>query len=388
MRIFHLADLHLGIRPNKIWLLEDQRYMLDYVVEQVRQQAPDVIILAGDIYDSPMPPIRAVELLDDFLSQLVELGVPTLVIAGNHDSAARLSFGAGILKKQNLHIGVFNGAPEIVEIRDEAGPVRFVLLPFLRASTLRYSGIEGAEEISTTDEAVGFVLDNIEYEKGVRYVLVAHQFVTRDGTIEVKTETAQYHFAGGLELVGTSHFAPFSYVALGHLHSMHQVGANHIRYSGSPLKYSFHSVGRPNGFLVVDLDEEGAAEIKFHEIVPLRRMRKLTGSFAELEKEGKELKRREDPSREDYLQIVLTDKAALVEPMGTLKQYFPNIMQLRIESAHRGDDTSAEMHADWEETGPVDLFAEFYKLQTGRELLPEESSIIEDVTTAIAQGGH
>lgn len=233
MKFLHLADLHLGKRVNGFSMLEDQAYILRQILAILDNERPDGVLIAGDVYDKPVPPTEAVELLDGFLTELCARGVPVLLISGNHDSPERLAFGGRVMGSCGIHIApVYDGAVAPVVLRDEIGPVYLWLLPFLKPAHVR-RWFPDAQIESYTD-AVAAAIAHMDIDDSARNVLVTHQFVTggaRSGSEELSV--------GGTDNVDSSVFAPFDYVALGHLHGAQQIGRPTIRYAGSPLKYSF-----------------------------------------------------------------------------------------------------------------------------------------------------
>ncbi len=375
MRLVHLADLHIGIRVNGFFLLEDQSYLLEQILAKIDQISPDVIMMSGDIYDKAQPSSAAVQLLDNFLERLLIPERRVLIIPGNHDSAERLSFGAKILKKQGLHIaGPFAGQPETVELQDQYGRLIFVLLPYLRPAHVRAFSAE--DEIKNTAEAVQFALQRISYDPDVRYVLLAHQFVVSGASLPEQSESETI-YAGGIEAVDSSLFADFSYVALGHLHKPQKMGQDHIRYAGSLLKYSFSEVKVDKKLLQIDLREKGQIEIKEHQLTPLRDLRELRGNFLELLQEGADLLAAKDPQRLDYLKITLTDQEVLADPLSNLRRFYPNIMQLRNEQNKNALPAESMLDLDdLSSLSKTEIFSRFFKERQDREINQREEEIL------------
>jgi exonuclease SbcD len=329
------------------------------------------------VYDKAQPSSTAVSLLDDFLGRLLQCGCKVLVIPGNHDSPERLAFGASIFRHQGLHIaGSFAGRPEIVTLQDEAGEVDFVLLPFLRPAMVR--PFAESEEINTAAAAVKFALSQIDYRPGRRYVLLTHQFAVAGGSLPQQSESETI-YAGGIEAVDISLFEPFSYVALGHLHKPQYMGKDHIRYAGSPLKYSFSENKPDKTLLQIDLPGTGDAVCTEHPLRPLYDLRVLRGAFAELMAEGAKLLTADDRARFDYLKVVLTDDDVLVDPLPNLRQYYPHIMQMQLEKIGY-DSTEVAREIDGDDlisTTPAEMFARFYASRTGQEFKQEEIKIMQ-----------
>ena len=377
MRIVHLADLHLGIRVYGFSLLDDQKHILNQILEKIEQIRPQAVLICGDVYDKAQPSSTAVSLLDDFLGRLLQCGCKVLVIPGNHDSPERLAFGASIFRHQGLHIaGSFAGRPEIVTLQDEAGEVDFVLLPFLRPAMVR--PFAESEEINTAAAAVKFALSQIDYRPGRRYVLLTHQFAVAGGSLPQQSESETI-YAGGIEAVDIAFFEAFSYVALGHLHKPQYMGKDHIRYAGSPLKYSFSENKPDKTLLQIDLPGTGDAVCTEHPLRPLYDLRVLRGAFAELMAEGAKLLTADDRARFDYLKVVLTDDDVLVDPLPNLRQYYPHIMQMQLEKIGY-DSTEVAREIDGDDlisTTPAEMFARFYASRTGQEFKQEEIKIMQ-----------
>ncbi|MFR3227158.1 MAG: metallophosphoesterase family protein, partial [Blautia massiliensis (ex Durand et al. 2017)] len=236
MKFLHLADLHLGKRVNGFDMLEDQRYILEEILALCDQHGVEAVVLAGDIYDAPVPPAAACTLLDWFLTRLAARQIPVLAVSGNHDSAERLDFAAGLLAGQGVHLaGRFNGAPRQVVLNDRFGPVEFTLLPFVRAATVRHYMPDA--DLPDYDSAVAAALNACQ-PAAARRVLVAHQMVVA-GICPPQmagSESAPLT-VGTVDSVDSSRFLGFAYTALGHIHRAQRVGLENVRYAGAPLCY-------------------------------------------------------------------------------------------------------------------------------------------------------
>ena len=379
MKLFHLSDLHLGRRLNECPLLDDQKYILDQVLELCRAQRPDALLLAGDIYDKAVPPAEAVQLFDSFLTGLAGLDLPVLLVSGNHDSPERLSFGARIFSRQNIHMaGVFEGGPLRVELRDRRGPVDFWLLPFVRPAAVR--AFCPGRSIQTTHEAVAAALEHCPADPARRNVLVAHQFVTAGAAQPVlsESETPQ---VGGLDAVDAGLFDAFDYVALGHLHGAQHMGRDQVRYAGSPLKYSFSEVNQHKSMTVVQLEEKGGAEVSTLPLRPLHGMREVQGTLRQLL--DLQTVAQGDPA--DYLRVTLTDPDDQPAAAEQLRAVYPNLMRLDYLR------DLAELGALPEFDGavarpPEELFAEFYEKMQDRPLDDEKLELVRNCLNT-ARGG-
>ena len=258
MKLFHLSDLHIGKRVNEFSMLEDQKYILMQILKAAKEHQPDGIILAGDIYDKPVPAAEAVQVFDDFLTSLNEMGLIVFMISGNHDSPERVSYGGRLMKKSGIYVApVYEGKTEKVEFTDAYGKVCIHLLPFVKPAVVRHAFEEGefekeAEAVCDYQSAVKMTVSHMAVDTDVRNVLIAHQFVT--GAMRCESEEVS---VGGLDNVDASVFDGFDYVALGHIHSPQAVGRDQVRYCGTPLKYSFSEAGQEKSITVVELKEKG-----------------------------------------------------------------------------------------------------------------------------------
>lgn len=373
MRLFHLADLHIGKKINNVSLLEDQQEILAQVLAAIEAQKPDVLILAGDVYDRRMPPVEAVNLLDEFLSTVIlKLKIPVLAIGGNHDSGERLNFANGILAKAGLHVAGRLSLPlSTVVLEDQWGKVNFHLLPYGDLATINDVLANNFEQYP---QAMAAVLATMKEQWAVdeRHVLIAHGIVI-GGQEPLYSESERDLSIGGTENWGSELLNDFDYVALGHLHRPQQSGRAHIRYAGSLLKYSFSEEKQRKVILQVDLGAKGDLEITEIPLKAKRDMRTIEGELDSLLLH----------SSEDYIRAVLTDKGELLEPMAKLKTVYPNILELR-----RSEQSDSQAIIDFEqginvEEKPEKLFAQFYQQLLGEEMSAEEESflwkIIENV---------
>ena len=360
MKLLHLADLHLGKRLSEFSLLEDQQYILDQILQIVEQHRPDAVLLCGDIYDKSAPSGEAVALADGFLTRLARLAA-VLAVSGNHDSAERLAFGAALMKEAGVHIArPYGGTVERVTLTDEYGPVVFTLMPFVRPADLRRFAAPGedAPDFSALYRgAIGAP------EPGVRNVALGHQLVA-GASLFCDSETLS---VGGAEALDAAVFAGYDYAALGHLHREQRAGADHVYYSGSPLKYSFSEANHRKCALLVTLDGGGLAAVEQLPLQPLRDMRELTGTLAELA-----ALRAEDPSPGDYLRVTLTDEF-LADAMAKVRLLYPNAMQLTFR---RGPGAALLTAAELKRRRDLfDWFCEFYEQQNGTPLTGEPKEL-------------
>lgn len=381
MRILHTADLHIGKTVNNFSMLEDQKYILTQMVDMVKQQNIDAFIIAGDVYDRPIPSAEAVEVFHAFIQKLHDTGVEIFCISGNHDSPERLSFAQEILAEHGVHFaGTYKEKCKQITLQDAYGPVVFTLMPFVKPAVLEEQSSETAVRHMLADT---FEVEDLQV--GKRHVLVTHYFVTNAGKTPELSESESPVSVGGLDNVDASCFAGFSYTALGHIHKPQQMnrekdGLGPVVYAGSPLSYSFSECGQEKSVVLIELDADGSAAVKRLALKPLHKMRKIKGTLEEVISPAVS----ELFDREDYLQAILTDEAELIDPIGTLRSVYPNVMQLTFEKREKESVgefsvTEAVSHKSTEE-----LFEEFYELIREKEMDDVRKSIIRDVIKDLA----
>lgn len=370
MKLFHLSDLHLGKRVYAFSMLQDQRYVLEQVCALAEKHQLDGILLSGDLYDKPIPPVEAVQLLDEFLTKMQQMGIAVYAISGNHDSAGRVDFGSRILQQQNLHIcGAFDGKLYHVSKEDAFGEIHFYLLPFLKPATVS-AFREGGESL-TYAEAVKWALETMDIDTTKRNVLLAHQFVTWKGTAE--ESDSETKTLGGVDEMDASLFFDFDYVALGHLHSPQRIGRDTIRYGGSPLKYSFSELRQKKGVTLVEIQEKGNITTEFLPLEPLHPLREIKGTLADLLEAAEEA-----GGSEDYVRAILTDEGAVYDPVGRLRVYYPNLMTLEMaQRGERQEDFSLQL--DQEHLSGPALFAGFFEKQNDREMSEAQKALVEKI---------
>ena len=369
MKLIHLSDLHLGKWLNKFSLLDDQRYILDQILDVIDAEHPDAVLIAGDVYDKSIPSAEAVGLLDRFLVQLAERRLPVLISSGNHDSAERLAFGNRLLEQSRVYIApVYNGSVEPVTLEDRFGPVDLFLLPFLKpVQVRRFFPDEGVE---TYTDAVACAIRHMPVDGNHRSVLVAHQFVT--GAQRCDSEEVS---VGGSDNVDAAVFDGFDYVALGHLHGPQNVDEDRVRYCGTPLKYSFSEIRHQKSVTVVELAEKGRRTVRTVPLKPRRELRELRGSFQEILTPA--FYRQVDP--EDYVRVILTDEQDIYDAVGQLRPVYPNLMRVDYDNQRTRNGALPLPEADVRRS-PLDLFAEFYEQQNHQPLSEEQRAyLIEQI---------
>ena len=409
MKFIHLADLHIGKRVNAFPMLEDQRYILKQILTILREEQPDGgVILAGDIYDKAIPSAEAVELFDEFLTQLAALRLRVFIIAGNHDSPERIAFGNRLMDRSGIYLSpVYDGHVKRITCRDSAASVTLsvanavdlnagthsvesastsasastcplvdvYLLPFLKPANVRRFYPE--ETIESYTDAIRVAIAHMDIDPTHRNLLVTHQFVT--GASRSDSEDIS---VGGSDNVDASVFAPFDYVALGHLHGPQQMGEEGgplIRYAGTPLKYSFSEARHHKSVTVVEIGEkkaDGVVDVCIgtRELRPLHDMREIRGSYEELTLRANY----EGTATDDYIHATLTDEIEVPDAARHLQVIYPNLMKLDYDNARtRGQGSDRLELEQLEEKSPLDLFSELFEKQNHKEMTEEQARYIE-----------
>lgn len=386
MKIIHTGDWHIGKIVNEFSMLEEQKHVLEQLISIVEREKPSALIIAGDIFDRSIPPVEAVELVDEVFSKLLlELKVPILAIAGNHDSAERLSFASKILTNNGLHIvGVFDGNIHCVTLKDDFGSVNFYMLPYTDPRKVRH--IFNDNLIATHDDAMKKIIENIGQALNCneRNIMITHGYITQIGQqAEYICESERPLSIGGTDFVSSDYFSMFNYTALGHLHAPQRAGANNIRYSGSLLKYSFSEVNQKKGINIVELDQSGKAEAKLVELIPTRDMRIIKGPIKELL--NPEIYR--NTNTEDYVYAVLTDKGELIDPISKLRTVYPNIMGLTKENVNQRAENKTSATDGYKSKSKLELFKEFYDDIQGETLGDEATEIMARIIGEVDKEG-
>lgn len=391
MKFIHTADWHIGKIVNEFSMLEDQEFILNELIGLIDEQKPDAVIIAGDLYDRSVPPADGVELLDRVLSKIVlELKVPVLAIGGNHDSPERLSFGNAFLRNSGLYIeGLLNKEIAKISLVDEYGTVNFYLVPYADPAYVRE--LYGDINIRNHEEASRKIIENI-YENlnsKERNILVTHGYVTstkdKEKYVNEKGEEKRAGLIvssserplsiGGTDLVPSELFHKFNYVALGHLHRAQKVGSDKIRYSGSLLKYSTSEARQKKGITIVNIDEAGEVDIEIRELRTIRDLRIIKGPLNEIISP----KVYGGTNTEDYIFAVLTDEGELLDPISKLRAVYPNIMGLSRETFKNIENNKTSAEEGYKNKTTEELFSEFYKTLTGKELDEERIEVLKKV---------
>ena len=414
MKVLHVSDLHIGKRVNGMSMLDDQRYILRQILDIAEKRQVSVLLIAGDVYDKASPSAEAVTVFDAFLTDAVAAGLRVLAIPGNHDSAERIAYAQGLLEKQGVCLPpVYAGEVEWVELEDDHGPVEFWLLPFLKPGDVRrfFPDEEIGDDYSA---ALRVVLGACAIDQGKRNVVLSHQLVTAYGTAPDRADDEIK--LGGMDNVDVSVYDAFDYVALGHVHRPQRVGRDTVRYSGSPLKYSFSEACYGKSVALVELGEKKPGDdvgecVSFELIplVPLHDVREVRGTLADVlamgtaaggslagagasaggaddeavpaDGVGAAVAQADDASAsaavrdasQDYLHITLSDEHPQLDAMAKIHEVFPNAMMLDYDNVTvLIDRPQTQLTADPDSMDTLDLFSAFYESQVGNPLDDEQ----------------
>lgn len=370
MKIIHLADLHIGKRVNEFSMIDDQKYILNQILEIIDKEKPDAVIIAGDVYDKQVPSIEAVELLDSFISDISKRKTTTFIISGNHDSAERLAFGSSLMAMGKIYISpVYNGKISKYTLKDDFGSANFYLLPFVKPSHVKRFFPD--EKIESYTDAIKVVVDNLKLDTSEINILIAHQFVT--GASRTESEEIS---VGGLDNVDASVFEDFDYVALGHIHRPQKIGTERIRYCGTPLKYSFSEVNDTKSVSIIEINSKEDFNLRMIPLIPKRDMRKIRGTYEELTTKNSY----ENTNTDDYIHVTLTDEFNVADAIQKLRVIYKNIMKLEYDNMRTRE--SRKINLDdmvIENKNPLEIFSEFYKLQNNKEMDDEQKKIIKKI---------
>lgn len=380
MKLLHLSDLHIGKRVNEFSMMEDQKYILRQIAEIAAREKVDAVLLAGDVYDKPLPPAEAVQVFDAFLTGLAKQEVPVCIISGNHDSAERLAFGAQLMDRRGIYFSpVYDGTVKKVCLQDIYGTVVIHLLPFLKPAIIRQVFREREIEITSYQDALREAVSRIEYNPAERNILLAHQFVT--GASRCESEEIM---VGGVDNVEVSVFDGFDYVALGHIHSPQHVGRETVRYCGTPLKYSFSEAKQVKTVTIVEMKEKGNVEIQEIPLSPLRDLRKIHGTYLEVTArsfyQGMHV--------EDYLHVTLTDEEDILNAMQKLRLIYPNLMRLEYDNQRTLENRMVECVEHVEEKTPQELFEEFFELQNNQPMSEKQKNFVQKMMQEMFEDGR
>jgi len=371
MKLLHLSDLHIGKRIHEFSMLEDQAHILQQILELADRHKVNSILISGDIYDKLQPSGEAVELFDSFLTEIRKRNLLCCAVSGNHDAAERIAYGSRIMADSNIHLSpMFHGSLKTITVEDEFGPLQIHLMPFLKPMLVRPFFPE--VEPHDYQAAIAKVLGSHPLADGVRHILLAHQFVA-GGAVAPERSESETQMVGGVDQIDYDLFRCFDYVALGHLHKPQKISRETMRYSGSPLAYSFSEADHPKSIPLLHFRAKGDLEIELLPLHPKHEMRTIQGSIAEVLSPEFLAKQKTD----DYLHVTLTD-FAVVDAMAKLRGAYPNIMRLEFlqDSILRTEQINFEPALN---ESPYDLFHNFYRQQHQREMSDASDAVLRRI---------
>ncbi|MGF1719368.1 exonuclease SbcCD subunit D [Vibrio kyushuensis] len=377
MKFLHTSDWHLGRQFHNVSLLNDQKAVLQQMIQYIRENPVDALIIAGDIYDRSVPPTAAIELMDETVNTICsELETPIIMIPGNHDGAKRLGFGASQMRESGLHIiSSFDEmlAPIVINT-EQAGNVAFYGMPYNDPELVRH---HYKKPVSNHDEAHQLLSSELaaHFKAEHKNVLLSHCYM--DGAIESESERPLS--IGGSDRVSYEHFTSFDYVALGHLHQPQKKGEEFIRYSGSLMKYSFSEQHQKKGMTLVELDQEGFKSATHIDLVSPHQMRIIEDELDAILEQGKN-----DSNSHDYLLVRLTDKHAILDPMEKLRKVYPNVLHIEKPGMLIGVDQ--EMGKARLARGEIDMFRDFFLEAQQSTLSDEQNATISEVIKELTLG--
>ena len=371
MKIMHLGDLHIGKSLGDFDLYGDQKYILEQILNLIKEKSVDVLLIAGDVYDKAIPGEKSVQLLDYFLKRLVETGIKTYMISGNHDSDERLNFGSSLFESNNIYINSkFNGILKKYSLYDEFGELNIYLLPFVKASQVQHFFPE--EKIDSYDMAVRTIIKHSDFDACKRNILVAHQFVAGKDDPEIAgSESLSVHNVGMVEKIGYGSLAEFDYVALGHIHSPQSVGLKHIRYSGSPLKYSLSEVNNNKSVPIITFKDKGEVLVEFAPLLPMRDIRYLKGNIKDL------LDKKNISMENDFIYATLTNEDIVNDAMGIFREYYPNTVKIDYDNSHTKEIENVDITRITQNKTFDELIKDFYMQMYSCDMVEEELEIMK-----------
>lgn len=376
MKFIHLSDLHIGKRVNEFSMIEDQKYILLEILSIIEKEEANAVLISGDIYDKSQPSNEAVNLFDEFIFRLSKLNVKTYIISGNHDSAEKLSFAYRFIEKSNVFISpVYNGEIKKHTLLDEWGKVNIYMLPFIKPINVKLQFED--EEISSYTDAIKVAIKHMDVNENERNIILSHQFVT--GAIRSDSEEISL---GGTDNVDVCAYDSFDYVALGHIHSPQKLVRDTVRYSGTPLKYSFSECRHNKSVTVVEMKEKGNVSITQIPLVPMREMVEIKGKYDEVMAKSFYENLNAD---KDYFHITLTNEEDVADALLKLRTVYKNVMKLDYDNKRTRAATTVGATVN-QSKSPLELFDELYEMQNGAKPSEEQDAVLLSLIKEIWEG--
>lgn len=381
MKLLHTSDLHIGKIVNGFSMLEDQRYILSQILDIADEEHPDAILISGDIHDRSIPPAEAVSLLDDFLTSLATRHISTYIIYGNHDSAERTAFASRLIDGSGIHLStVYSDHITPFTHTDEFGAVDIYMLPFIKPAIVSEIFPEEKGDIHSYTDAVSVAIKHLNIDTSRRNILLTHQFVTG-----AERSDSEEKSLGGADNVDAGVFSAFDYVALGHVHRPQTIVPDRIRYSGSPLKYSFSERPYEKSVTIIELGasdvSEGKCDIKLRTapLHPLHDLQEIKDTYDTLMSRAFY----ETLPRDDYYHVILTDEHDVMNALDRLRTVYPNIMVLSYDNSRTRTASDTLKDIKIEDMSPYNLFSDFYERQNGRPLDSNQEEYIKSLISKL-----
>jgi len=368
MKLLHLSDLHIGKKVNDFSMLKEQEYVLEQIYNLIENKNIEGVLIAGDIFDKPIPSIAALELFNEFLINLSNYNIPVFIVAGNHDSTERLSFLSSFLKKSNIFISTqFQGNIEKIKFNN----INFYLLPYTYPALIRHYYPD--KNILNYNDSFKLLFKNTKINKNEINILLAHQLVISNNS-EVILSESETKSVGGVEQIDSSIFKDFDYVALGHLHCPQKMGSDKIRYGGSILKYSFSEINQKKVFTIIDFQDKNNIKIEFEEIKFLHDFSEYRGKFEDFLKE----EFYNNIKKDNYIHFILEDEI-IIDAKKKLSLIYPNIMLLEFDNSftknlNKNFNLNLKQNKNTEE-----YFYEFYQMQFNKDIDTFKKELIENL---------
>lgn len=374
MKFMHLSDLHIGKRVNEYSMIEDQKYILNQIINIADTVKPDGVIIAGDVYDKSVPPAEAVALFDEFLVRLSRRNLYVFVISGNHDSPERIAFGGRLMQASRIYMSpVYDGELKPVVLEDEYGKINVWMLPFVKPANVRNFNEEA--EIGSYTDAMRVVIDKLNINSNERNLMITHQFVT--GAERTESEEIS---VGGTDNVDVSVFEAFDYTALGHIHRAQNCKSEKVRYSGTPLKYSFSEAKDNKSVTIVELKKKGNLLIDTIPLIPIRDMMEIKGKYDEIMLRDFY---KDTNYQEDYVHITLTGEEDIPDAISKLRTVYHNIMKLDYDNLRTRNLNSIGGAENVEKKSPYELFSEFYQKQNNQPMNDSQNDFVKKLIEKI-----
>lgn len=375
MKFLHISDLHIGKKVNGFSMIEEQKYILEKIIDIAIKQCTEAVLIAGDVYDKSIASTEAIQLFDKFLCNLSEQNLKVFVISGNHDSDVRIAFGSKLMNASDVYMSpVYNGSVSPVTLTDEYGEINIYMLPFIKPSNVRRFFED--KQITTYTDAINIAINQMNIDKSKRNIIVTHQFVTGAATSDSEEISV-----GGSDNVDVNVFDSFDYVALGHIHRPQKIKRDTVRYCGTPLKYSFSEAKDKKSVTIVEMKEKGNIEISTVPLIPRHDMREIRGTYNEVTLKSNY----QDTNVEDYVHITLTDEEDIPDAVGKLRLIYPNLMKIDYDNKRTRNNNVINNSNEKEHT-PFELFSELFEKQNNQPMNDRQSEYIKSAIKDIWEG--